>query len=152
MKYLTCDVVFSEIPEEITLEFGISNCPFRCEGCHSPFLWEDKGKEFTVDEVKKYIEEYSPAISCILISGGDRNPWEVSAALKTIKFFYPKLKTAWYSGSESLSKDIDLAYLDYVKLGPYIEKLGGLTSPTTNQRLYKVNNGELVDITEKFWK
>ena len=42
---------------------------------------------------------------------------------------------------------------DFVKVGPYVERLGGLDHETTNQRLYKVENGkELVDITSRFWK
>ena len=41
---------------------------------------------------------------------------------------------------------------DYVKLGQYIESLGGLKSPTTNQRLYKRENDNWTDITSVFWK
>ena len=52
MKFLTQGIVFSEIPDEITLELGISNCPFRCEGCHSPFLQKDVGIELTLDILK----------------------------------------------------------------------------------------------------
>ena len=34
--------------------------------------------------------------------------------------------------------------MNYIKLGPYIEALGGLKSPDTNQRLFKVSEeGEL---------
>ena len=36
---------------------------------------------------------------------------------------------------------------DYVKVGPYVEALGPLNEPTTNQRLYY--HGE--DITSRFW-
>ena len=39
-----------------------------------------------------------------------------------------------------------------IKLGPYIEELGPLNSKTTNQRFYKVNEKELIDITNLFWK
>ena len=35
-----------------------------------------------------------------------------------------------------------LALLDYLKLGPYDERLGGLDSPTTNQRFYRVERGK----------
>ena len=41
---------------------------------------------------------------------------------------------------------------DYIKLGPYIESLGGLKSPKTNQRLYKRVGDEWQDITSSFWK
>lgn len=77
------------------------------------------------------------------------------------KFVPNKLKIGWYSGRQELSKDIDLSNFDYIKLGPYIRELGGLKSPTTNQRLYEVEeyfglDGEstykLKDITNEFWK
>ena len=41
---------------------------------------------------------------------------------------------------------------DYVKIGPYIESLGGLKSEKTNQRLYKRVGDEWQDITSVFRK
>ena len=50
----------------------------------------------------------------------------------------------------------NLHHFDYIKMGPYIEELGPLTSRTTNQRLYEIKHkpqdNELIDITHKFWK
>ena len=46
----------------------------------------------------------------------------------------------------------DETAFDYVKLGPYIESLGGLKSEKTNQRLYKRVGEEWQDITSSFWK
>lgn len=153
MKYMTTGVVFTEIPGEITLEFGISNCPFKCEGCHSPFLQSDVGKPLSYEIIVKYLKEYYPAVSCLLISGGDSDPRAVQVLLKIIKHDYPYLKTAWFSGRDRLPENIDLRAFDYIKIGSYKKDLGGLDSPTTNQRLYKVeDNGELTDITNKFWK
>lgn len=62
------------------------------------------------------------------------------------------IKIGWYSGRQELSKEINLENFDYIKLGPYIEEKGPLDNPNTNQRFYQVVNGELVDITHKFWK
>jgi anaerobic ribonucleoside-triphosphate reductase activating protein len=42
--------------------------------------------------------------------------------------------------------------LDYVKVGPYIEAKGPLPNPDTNQRMYRIENGELTDITASFRK
>ena len=149
MKYMTAGIVFAEIPDEITLELGISNCPYHCEGCHSPFLQSDMGEELTWIKLKEMLEIYKDLITCLLISGGDSMSAEY--LFKLVKLEYPKIKTAWYSGGEELPKNI--RYFDYVKLGPYKQDLGGLKSPTTNQKLYKVqDNGELLDITSKFWK
>ena len=53
---MTSGVVFTEIPDEVTLELGISNCPYRCEGCHSPFLQADVGEELTWIKLKEMLE------------------------------------------------------------------------------------------------
>lgn len=44
-----------------------------------------------------------------------------------------------------------------IKIGHYDQELGGLDSPTTNQRLYKIEHQgdgsyKQVDITSSFWK
>ena len=89
---------------------------------------------------------YKGLITCVAFMGGDADPEEV---FKWADYVRP-LKTAWYSGRTIFPKDPRT--LDYVKLGPYIESLGGLKSPTTNQRLYKRENDSWVDITSVFWK
>ena len=153
LKYYTADVTFTDIPGEITLEFGISNCPFKCEGCHSPFLQHDVGNPLSYERIVKCLKDYYPAVTCLLISGGDSDPKAVQVLLKFIKHDYPYLKTAWFSGRETLPDNIDLGAFDYIKLGPYKKDLGGLDSPTTNQRLYQVSSvGKLFDITSKYWK
>jgi anaerobic ribonucleoside-triphosphate reductase activating protein len=64
-----------------------------------------------------------------------------------IKSRYPHIRTAWYSGREVLPDGFDVTVLDYLKLGPYIEALGGLKSPDTNQALYRIyNDGQMEHI------
>ena len=90
--------------------------------------------------------------------GGDANPIEIVGLAKYVKLFYTGLKVAWYSGKQELPKHFNLEPFDFIKIGPYIEELGPLTSPTTNQRFYKVHiesSGDnywesLEDITYKF--
>ena len=148
MKFLTQGIVFSEIPDEITLELGITNCPFNCEGCHSPFLQSDIGEILDENVIHKLINK-NRGISCILFSGGF--PKDVEELCFIIKNNYPDIKTAWYTGLSKIP-DINLDYFDYIKIGPYMKDLGGLKSPTTNQRLYKIKDKKLEDITHKFWK
>lgn len=79
--------------------------------------------------------------------GGDAEPAEVERLAKWIRSEYPGIKTAWYSGRETLPEGFDLLCLDYLKLGPYISELGGLKSPATNQALYRISDsGELTKI------
>ena len=148
MKFLTQGIVFSEIPDEITLELGITNCPFNCEGCHSPFLQSDVGEILDENVIHKLINK-NRGISCILFSGGF--PKEVEELCIIVKNNYPNIKTAWYTGLSKIP-NINLDYFDYIKIGPYMKDLGGLKSPTTNQRLYKIKDKKLEDITYKFWK
>ena len=35
LKYANFDVVFQEVPDEVTLAINITNCPNQCPGCHS---------------------------------------------------------------------------------------------------------------------
>lgn len=159
LKYVNTEITFLEVPDEITLCINISNCPCHCIGCHSSYLAEDIGEGLTLDKIYKLIEN-NEGITCICFMGGDSSPKEIDMFARCIKDLYD-IKVAWYSGRQELSKDINLKWFDFVKLGPYIEECGPLNSKTTNQRMYKVvtdnyedgtSGYELVDITYKFWK
>jgi anaerobic ribonucleoside-triphosphate reductase activating protein len=151
MKYVDTLISFSEIPDEITLCINISNCPNNCKGCHSPYLANDIGE--TLDTVKLHELIYSSrGISCVCFMGGDATPEEVDFLAFSIRLRsnFPKLKTAWYSGKSEISDKIHLFNFDYIKIGPYIEELGGLDSKNTNQIMYKVEDEKLIDITYRF--
>ena len=87
LRLASFDVVFQEIPGEVTLALNLSGCPNRCAGCHSPHLWEEVGEP------------------------------------------------------------LDDNLLNSLLSGPYVAHLGGLDSASTNQRLYRVTDGEMKDIT-----
>lgn len=150
LKYVDAKVVFAEVPDEVTLAINISNCPCQCKGCHSSYLAQDIGTELTFNEVRKLIKKNS-GVSCIAIMGGDAEPDKVNTLASFIINHYNSIKVAWYSGRQELNNNIDLCNFDYIKLGPYKEEFGPLNSRTTNQRFYKVSNGELVDITSRFY-
>ena len=151
LKYVDAKVVFAEVPDEVTLAINISNCSCQCKNCHSSYLAEDIGTELTFNEVRKLIRKNS-GISCIALMGGDAEPDKVNTLASFITNHYNSIKVAWYSGRQELSSVIDLFNFDYIKLGPYKEEFGPLNSRTTNQRMYKVHDCELEDITSKFWK
>ena len=44
LKYAGYDIVFQEIPDEVTLALNLSGCPNGCPGCHSPHLQRDEGE------------------------------------------------------------------------------------------------------------
>ena len=166
MKVASFDIVFQEIPGEVTLALNLSGCPCHCPGCHSPHLWEDIGEPLNAELLDGLIARYGSMITCVCFMGGDQDPEEVARWATYVKSEIGnlKLKTAWYSGRQQ-SSIIDKSSInstssivqssipfDYVKLGPYIDSLGGLKSPTTNQRLYKRVGDSWEDITSSFWR
>ena len=151
IKYLNTQVTFSEVPDEITLCINITGCKIGCKNCHSSYLAQDIGEPLDLQHLTNLIDS-NKGISCVCIMGGDANPSEVDDIAQDIKEYYPELKVGWYSGRQELSEDIELGNFDVIKLGPYKEEFGPLNSRTTNQRLYKVSDGELINITSKFWK
>lgn len=153
IKYINTDIVFQEIPDEVTLAINISNCPCKCPGCHSKFLWADQGTELDESGIDRFVQEFGGSITCICFMGGDAEPGAVDRLAKYIRDCHSQFKTAWYTGRTIISKDIQLRNFNYIKVGPYIAHLGALNSPRTNQRLYKIcGNRGLEDITSRFWK
>lgn len=150
LKYVDTKVVFQEVPNEITLAINISGCPCNCRGCHSPYLAEDIGERLRYDNLISLIHK-NKGITCVAFMGGDADPLSVNAYASIIKEQFPNLKVAWYSGRQELNEDIELNNFDFIKLGSYKEEFGPLNSRTTNQRFYKVNGKELVDITSRFY-
>ncbi len=153
LKYVNTGVVFQEIPDEVTLSIHISNCPCRCPGCHSRYLWQDIGEPLTPMTLEGFIRDYGSDITCICFMGGDAEPSYVARLARFLRREHPEMKVAWYSGRSRVPSDVDKYDFDYIKLGPYIEHLGCLKERTTNQRLYKKAVGDdFTDITSRFWK
>lgn len=151
LKYVDAKVVFAEVPDEVTLAINISNCPCQCKGCHSSYLAQDIGERLRYDNLISLIHK-NKGITCVAFMGGDADPLSVNAYASIIKEQFPNLKVAWYSGRQELSKDIELSNFDAIKLGGYNESLGPLNCPTTNQRFYKIIEGNMYDYTYLFWK
>jgi len=152
LKYVNTDIVFQEIPDETTLAINISNCPCRCPGCHSKFLWGDIGSCLDANSLNKMIHEYGKEITCIAFMGGDAAPETVNELAKYVHHNYPRFKVAWYSGRIRIPSHINKNDFDYIKVGPYLKHLGALKEKTTNQRLYKrIADNEFIDITNRFW-
>ena len=153
LRYTETIVGFSEVPEEIALCINISNCPIHCKGCHSPHLWSNIGKELD-DEALLDLIDANDGITCIAFMGGDADADTVMDLARWVKE-NTKLKTCWYSGKSLEEIKVDCHALDYIKTGPYIEELGGLDCPNTNQKFFEVihtedNSNYLKDITYKF--
>lgn len=154
LRYLYTDIVFQEVPDEVSLAIAISGCQIRCKGCHSRELWEDKGTVLGLTELQ-WLLNNNQGITCLLLMGGEH---DIDGLIELFEYAHERnLKTAWYSGLDVVNRgDVRIyKHLDYIKLGHYDMELGGLKSPTTNQRLYKLSHSDELkkeDITFKLQK
>jgi anaerobic ribonucleoside-triphosphate reductase activating protein len=157
LKYVDTKVVFRELPDEITLAINLSGCPCHCEGCHSPYLAGDVGTELNHAALEKLIKSNN-GVTAICFMGGDGDPKTVYDLARMARSNFPDIKIGWYSGRSKLPGWFYPLYMgnvvfDYIKLGPYIPRYGGLDKTTTNQRLYKITLNEIAgydvkDITD----
>lgn len=93
LKYTNTQVVFREIPDEITLAINISGCPNHCEGCHSSYLAHDIGTELSFNELLRLIS-INPGITCIAFMGGDQDPEYINKLAEVIRYSDYSIKTA----------------------------------------------------------
>jgi anaerobic ribonucleoside-triphosphate reductase activating protein len=134
MNYFKHDIVFQEIPGEISLSLSITGCRLQCEGCHSPELWSPRnGQRLSVPILNDLLQRYSGSISCVLFMGGE---WEPTNLIEFLTLVRTRgLKTALYTGRELEELPSELVcHLDFLKTGPWKKNLGGLNSPNTNQK------------------
>lgn len=144
LNYNHVEIVTQEVPDEIALAISISGCPLACPGCHSAHTWNPNlGSPLDVSTLNHLISSHKH-VSCVLFYDG----LHIEPALLSLFQATHKagLKVAFYTGLETVSPEL-AAHIDYLKVGPYIAALGGLNSPTTNQRMYHNN----IDITSQFY-
>ena len=165
IKYTTSQIVFEEIPDEITLALNISNCMNRCEGCHSPELRGNIGTELDFKALDELLAK-NDGITCLLFLGEGNDAESLKKLICYIQSKFTTLKVGVYSGRKEIKEDFYWDVLDYLKIGPYVPECGPLNKRTTNQRLYKrvdesigrweVVNGKCrrgwIDITDRFWR
>lgn len=134
LKYASYTIVFQEVPNEVSLAFELSGCPFACKGCHSPHLQQDIGTPL-LQSLPDIVEKYALYITCVCFMGGTQNIHELHEALSIVKSH--GLKTCVYAGNDDISEVEDLfPVLDYIKIGSYKEYCGPLNNPNTNQRMF----------------
>ncbi|MCF8273908.1 MAG: anaerobic ribonucleoside-triphosphate reductase activating protein [Flavobacteriaceae bacterium] len=141
MNYYDFQVVFQEVPGEISLCFSICGCPLKCEGCHSPHLWkEENGKTLTIEKFEKILKQYDDLATCVLFMGGEWHENELVNMLKIAK--KNQYKTCLYTGLDAISKAI-LDELNWLKTGKWNAALGGLSSKITNQKFIDIKSNTI---------
>ena len=117
VRYHNFDIVFAEVPDEVTLALNLTRCPNRCPGCHSPHLRSDTGRVLDEEELAALLEVYGRSVTCVAFMGGDGEPQEVALLAEAVRRRWPTLRTAWYSGRAELPPGIVPTAFDYIKLG-----------------------------------
>lgn len=136
LKTLDPVVSLQEVPGEISLIFQITGCPHQCAGCHSAELWSNLGAELTFPKFKSELQRYEGLLTCVCFFGGE---WAQDSLFCFLKYAQQcGYKTCLYSGAVTISPDF-YKYLNYLKLGPWIQALGGLDSKNTNQIFYDLD-------------
>ena len=148
LKFTIEQIVWQEVPGEVSLAFLFSGCPLRCKGCHSADTWKEGiGTELTEDYLKGRLKRYSGLITCVLFMGGE---WQPEALQKMLAIVTQAgLKACLYTGLErgelEAVSDGILPYLTYLKTGRWQMELGGLESPATNQKFIDLRTGEVLN-------
>ncbi len=66
------EIVWQEVPGEVSLAFLCSGCPLRCQGCHSSGSWKaGRGAVLSEDYLRSRLQQYRGLISCVLFMGGE---------------------------------------------------------------------------------
>jgi anaerobic ribonucleoside-triphosphate reductase activating protein len=142
MRYSGLQIVFQEIPNEISLAIHFTGCPLKCKGCHSNDLWSPaSGYDLDALKFDQIVTQYSKYISCVVFMGGE---WQLTSLIEMIHVTKKHgKKIALYTGLQfDEIPQVLISNLDYLKYGPYIPELGGLSSKTTNQRLINLTTNE----------
>ena len=142
-------ITLSEIPNRIAVFFEIGDCILNCENCHSPNLSHEKYDGTTMN-VRKMIEiikhYYSLGADAIVFMGGLRsNCVSPSDFIKCVlsPLYEKGYDIGMYDGSPGFNNFniTSMHFLKWIKIGNYIETLGPLTEPNTNQFFLEKNDG-----------
>ena len=146
-------ISFQEVPDEVSLVILVGDCPYHCPGCHSPEMQEDIGLDLE-QCLNNIIDGYKDVVSCVCFMGDGQDDDALFRCASTIH--NRGFRSAVYTGGDEKRGLFLATAFDYVKYGPYIEALGGLDKPSTNQHMIHVtkrfpNDGiDFEDVTSLF--
>ena len=140
-------ITLNEVPDKVAFFIELGSCTQRCKGCHSKELWEEVKEPTSLDTLLKEVEKATDkGANAIVLMGGTCNGLnikELSTILQALSDIAP---TCLYSGSDDQKLNrflVENTDITWIKTGSYKEELGGLSSPTTNQRFYRKEYEEI---------
>lgn len=137
LRFTREQIVWQEVPGEVSLAFLISGCQLHCKGCHSSDSWQAQcGTMLTKAYLQERLTQYQGLISCVLFMGGE---WQANTLYSLLDLTQQAgLKTCLYTGLEEAEliqqAPLLLSKLTFLKTGRWQAELGGLDSATTNQK------------------
>lgn len=143
LRYCSEQIVWQEVPGEVSLAYTMTGCPVGCKGCHSADTWkEENGEVLTESYFDLRLNNYKGLITCVLFMGGEWRPDALKSLLSMARRY--GLNTCLYTGLDEVTPDIQ-ELLTYLKAGPWIAERGGLESLTTNQRFIDLRSNEILN-------
>lgn len=134
-------ITLNEIPDKVAFFIELGSCTQRCKGCHSKELWEEVKEPTSLDAlITKAEQTIDKGANAIVLMGGTCNRLSIENLLVILQSLSEIAPTCLYSGSddESLNRYVaEKTDITWIKTGSYKEELGGLSSPTTNQRFFR---------------
>lgn len=134
-------ITLNEVPDKIAYFIELGSCTQRCKGCHSEELWEEVKSPMSLEDVLRGAEKaIESGANAIVLMGGTCNKMSTPDLLKVLDGLSEIAPTCLYSGLDDEETNTYIAEhsgITWLKTGSYKEELGGLSSPTTNQRFYR---------------
>lgn len=140
-------ITLNEVPDKVAFFIELGSCTQRCKGCHSKELWEEVKEPTSLDVLLKEAEEaIAKGANAIVLMGGTCNGLHTEELYIILQALSEIAPTCLYSGSDDQKLNRFFAEntnITWIKTGSYKEELGGLSSPTTNQRFYRKEHEEI---------
>lgn len=137
LYYSYPQIVVEEVPGEIAFAISLSGCQQACKGCHSSETWNPTFGSPITPSILSILLQEQKHISCVLFYGGEWSPIELEDLFIVCQS--ADLKICLYTGLELEEVPINLLpYITIIKVGRYIEELGGISKIQTNQRILQL--------------
>lgn len=145
LTYSEAVLTAEDVPGEMSLTIYLCSCPFRCDGCPTPWR-KEPGAETLSFEALGALVKANPDATCITFRGGDAAMLTLKALCDYARIRWPERRVCWYSGqdlaSDTTTRRINetgiIESLDYAKFGPFDRSRGDIHTPDTNQVLYRI--------------
>lgn len=134
-------ITLNEVPDKVAFFIELGSCTQKCKGCHSKELWGEVKTPTPLDDLLAEAEQaIDKGANAIVLMGGTCNKMSTPDLLKVLDGLSEIAPTCLYSGLDDEETNTYIAEhsgITWIKTGSYREELGGLSSPTTNQKFYR---------------